>query len=75
MENDLYDDSRLTYKQKLELIKWIPIRQQERYDRIKQLRDLTNITMEQKHFLMLQVLKLMVRQRERLIRLKKEVLT
>lgn len=67
-------DNDLTLAQKLSLIKWIPIRQMERWQRIKFWHN-TDLSMSDRHFFMRRELELIRRQQERLIKLEKEVLT
>lgn len=68
-------DKELTLAQKLELIKWIPIRQQERWERMKRFHRIQGITIGTRHFFMRNEIKLMREQRERFMRLKREILT
>ncbi len=66
----LINDLALTVEQKLDLMWAIPVRQQERWERIKRFHNIESITMSVRHLWMQKQIDLMREQRTRLERLK-----
>jgi hypothetical protein len=75
LENNDYDieDSKLTIKQKLQLINSINYWQAKRWRRLKYWRNCA-LPMKDRHFFMRKEIELIRRQHERLMKLKQEVL-
>lgn len=68
-------DNNLTIVQKLELLKWIPIRQKQRWERLKFWHSNSRLKMSHKHFFMRAEIDMIRQERARFIKLQKEVLT
>lgn len=66
-------DDNLTLAEKMELIKWIPIRQQERWERMKRWHNQTILKMKDRHMFMQKEIELMRNQRQRLEKLKQSL--
>lgn len=72
-EPDVLDDEGLTLKEKMALLIWIPIRQRERWERMKKFHNTPNISIDTRHYFMSFEINLMRRQKQRLERIKKQL--
>ena len=70
MENN---DHRLTYAEKLQLIKQIQFRQAKRWERLKQFHGFAHVNMVMRHFMMQREVDLIRSQKQRLEKLKQEI--